>query len=326
MNGISYRQIAEQLNRSASTIMREVKRNTDDKGTYLALEAEHKYRCRRKKSKRRTRFYKNPALIKRIKDCLLKRISPEAIAYCYKKAQKGRKLSENTIRKAVKSGFFKDITPRRVFRRKGIKKHKGISATIQTTPEIEISNRKEKYSSRDIFGNWEADSVVGRNGTGIIVTLVERKSRLLVARYCSNKRANTVKLAIIDALQGLECKSITYDRGSEFASYREIEAVLKNKTFFADPHSPWQRGTNENTNRMLRAFYPKGSDFRDLAGENLQLLVSYINNTPRRLFNYSTSAKHARRHYARARDRPNEKTMEQIQPVSITKLIAPTND
>ncbi len=75
---------------------------------------------------------------------------------------------------------------------------------------------------------------------------------------------------------------------------------------------------------MLRAFYPKGSDFKDLAGEKLKLLVSYI--TPRRLFNYDTSANHAKRHYAKARDRPNEKTMEQIRPVSITKLIAPIDD
>ncbi len=200
----SYQQIAKCLNRSPSTIMREVKRNADNRNEYLALEAEDGYRRRREKSKRKTRFYQNSALIKRVKDCLLKRISPEVIAYCYKKAQKGRKLSGNTIRKAVNSGFFKDITPRRVFRRKGIKKYKGISATIQTTPELEISNREERYSSRDIFGNWEADTVIGKNARGIIVTLVERKSRLLVARYCANKRADTIKLAIIDALQGLE--------------------------------------------------------------------------------------------------------------------------
>ncbi len=126
--------------------------------------------------------------------------------------------------------------------------------------------------------------MAGKQKTGFLVTLVDRSTRLVISQYCSSKSSKEVANAIITALKDLPCKSLTYDRGSEFADYRAIERALSTRTFFADPRSPWQRGSNENVNKMIRAFYPKGTDFRIFRDrKRLALLVEYINNTQQSL-------------------------------------------
>lgn len=325
-SGHSLRTIAQKLNFHPSTISRELKRNSDKNGCYVVQNAQKLYEQRRLNCRRKCRLTKSPSLFRHTKKSLLKLFSPEVTAYLYRKQKKGRKLSGNTIRKALINGLFGDITPVRVLRRKGIKKYKGISSTIRTTPDREIANRTAEFSDRDCFGNWEVDTVIGKHKTGLLVTLVERSTRLVISQYCSSKSSKEVANAIITALKDLPCKSLTYDRGSEFAAYKDMEEALSTRTFFADPRSPWQRGSNENVNKMIRAFYPKGTDFRIFQDKKrLALLVKYINNTPRRIFDYATSACRAKRHLRSSMSRVNHSIKEQIISISSLKLQPPIN-
>ena len=325
-SGQSLRIIAKKLNFHPSTISRELKRNSDKNGCYMVQNAQKLYHQRRLNCRRKCRLANSPFLLKYTRKSLLKLHSPEVIAYLYKKENKGRKLSGNTIRKALSKGLFDDITPARVLRRKGIKKYKGISSTIRTTPDREIANRSKELSDRNCFGNWEVDTVAGKQKTGFLVTLVDRSTRLVISQYCSSKSSKEVANAIITALKDLPCKSLTYDRGSEFADYRAIERALSTRTFFADPRSPWQRGSNENANKMIRAFYPKGTDFRIFRDrKRLALLVEYINNTPRRIFDYASSAYRAKRHLHSSRSKVSHSIKEQIIITSPHKLQPPIN-
>ena len=324
--GHSLRAIAQKLNVHPSTISRELKRNSDKNGCYRVQNAQKLYEQRRLNCRRKCRLTKSPSLLRYTKKNLLKLFSPEVIVYLCKKRKKGRKLSGNTIRKALNTGLFDDITPARVLRRKGRKKYKGISSTIRTTPDREIANRTEEFSNRDLFGNWEVDTVIGKHKTGLLVTLVERSTRLVISQYCSTKSSKEVANAIITALKDLPCKSLTYDRGSEFAGYKDIEEALSTRTFFADPRSPWQRGSNENVNKMIKAFYPKVSDFHIFRDKKkLALLVKYINNTPRRISDYASSAYRAKKHLHSSMSRVSHSLKEQIISISPHKLQPPIN-
>ena len=118
-------------------------------------------------------------------------------------------------------------------------------------------------------------------GKGGLVTLVDRKSRFLIAVLIRNFDSNTVQEAILKALGELKPKSITLDNGAEFAKFREFEKQLDTIVYFADPHSPWQRGTNESTNDQLRFWFPKGFDFRSVSQADVDRVVAFINARPR---------------------------------------------
>ena len=129
------------------------------------------------------------------------------------------------------------------------------------------------------MGDLEGDTVYGGIGKGVLLTFVDRRSRMLYATCRPNRSSNTIKEAFPVVLEGVDVKSITLDNGPEFP---EIEKQLKTTIYFADPYSPWQRGSNENMNGILRFFFPKGSDFRFITNEKLQYVVDLINNRPRK--------------------------------------------
>ena len=135
---------------------------------------------------------------------------------------------------------------------------------------------------RTRLGDLEGDTVYGGIGKGVLVTFVDRTSRKLYAICRPNRSSNTIKGAFTDVLEGVDVKSITLDNGTEFVKFQEIEKQLNTTIYFADPYSPWQRGTNENMNGILRFFFPKGTDFRCVSDEKLQYVVDLINNRPRK--------------------------------------------
>ena len=124
------------------------------------------------------------------------------------------------------------------------------------------------------------DTVLDKPGTGGLLTVVDRKARLLLAAKIEDRTAAAVQVALIRLLDGLECRSLTTDNGKEFARHREISAAQGAPVYFAHPHSPWERGTNENTNGLIREYLPRGLDFRGVRNDDVLRIVERLNKRP----------------------------------------------
>lgn len=138
---------------------------------------------------------------------------------------------------------------------------------------------------RSRFGDWEGDLVVGSLNSGAIATHVERKSRYLKASLLENRKTETFNAAAIPTYQQFPQalrQTLTLDNGKEFSRFKELEASTQLQIFFADPYAAWQRGTNENTNGLLRFYFPKGTDFRQVAEADLSRAVKRLNHRPRK--------------------------------------------
>ena len=198
-------------------------------------------------------------------------------------------VSVNTIYRAVKSGRL-SFEARKYLRRRGKtykrKTRQDGRGHIKDTVSIELCP-KEVEQRLDI-GNWEIDTVLGKPGTGGLVTVVDRKTRLLLAAKIEDKTATTVQAALIRLLKGVECRSLTTDNGKEFARHKEVSAALGVPVYFAHPHSPWERGTNENTNGLIREYLPKGIDFRVVQSDDVLRIVERLNNRPRKCLGFRT--------------------------------------
>lgn len=289
--GKSFREIAKLMSRSPSSISREVRRNfSKQKKHYNAHRATVLYIIRRRKCVRKAIIQKDSRLYNMINECLLKYWSPEITAhYCRKH---GQPISCSTIYKAVRAGVFAGISAKTHFRRRGKRRYvyrmRSKSATIK--PERTIHERPLSANNRSRFGHLEGDTVCGAKNKSCIVTLVDRKSKILTAAISFDHTKAAVRKATARAVQLLEyplpIRTITLDNGSEFADFKGIEQDLNTTIYFADPHAPWQRGLNENTNDMLRFFFPKGTDFSLITEERLQEVVHIINSRPRKCLGY----------------------------------------
>lgn len=284
-NNYSLTEIAKELGRNKSTISREIRRNSDDNGNYMPFNAQVYYNIRRKACIRKPRISPKSELFKFIKDKLEKYWSPEIIAGKWNKANPDDKISFSTIYNAVKNGTFNSITVQTHLRRRGKKKYGKRSRFCTIQPEHTIHERPKNADKRSECGHFEGDTVRGAVGKGCIVTFVDRKSRKLLAAVSKDMSSKSVYEAILKAFKGVHPKSITLDNGSEFALFKQIEKALDTTVYFADPHSPWQRGSNENLNDCLRFFFPKGFDFRSLDDDCLQRVVDIINSRPRLCLN-----------------------------------------
>lgn len=287
--GKSKRQIAREMGRSPSTISREIKRNfSKQKNHYHPWRATILYICRRKRCKRKYKIDQDTELKLYIIACLSKFWSPEIIANKVKEI--GKSISFSTIYRAIKAKKLDGISERKHLRRRGKLKYKHGPKSNTITPEHTIHDRPAECERKERIGDFEGDTVNGALGKGCIVTLVDRKSRIAAAAKSVNREAANIRRAIQNAFKHLDIdipvESITFDRGSEFADFKGIEEDFKTTVYFADPHSPWQRGLNENTNDLFRFFFPKGCDFLQISDEDVFDVVSIINNRPRKCLDY----------------------------------------
>ncbi|HIF9086907.1 TPA: IS30 family transposase, partial [Photobacterium damselae] len=147
-------------------------------------------------------------------------------------------------------------------------------------------------NSRERFGDWEIDTVLGKHGSGAIVTLLERKSRFYLAKKVSSKSAEEVTKATIEMLMPYKehVHTITADNGREFAGHQEISDALETKFYFAHPYSSWERGANENANGLLRQYVKKGTDLKTVTDEDIQFAQSRINNRPKKCLGFKQPA------------------------------------
>ena len=280
----SLRKIAEEIGRNVSSISRELKRNKNhsphNKRKYHPWQATILYIVRRKKCRRAYRIDNDAKLLEAIKEGLSQYWSPEIITARWKMNE--GKLSHSTIYAALRRKAIIGFTRQTYLRRRGKKKNRNHCYTIH--PEHIISDRPAIVESRERFGDWEGDTIYGGLGKGYLLTCVDRKSRILAAATAKDKYNTTINESFETAFKNIDLpiETMTLDNGSEFGGFKELEKLLKTTIYFAHPHSPWERGSNENINGLLRFFFPKGCDFRTVSDEYLGYVVTLINNRPRK--------------------------------------------
>lgn len=285
-SGYGIRAAARALGRSPSTVSREIRRNGSKSGT-LGKNSYHHWRANalavsRRRAKRQPALPENTEKRKYVVEKLWCYWSPEQIAERWKLEHPGEKLSFSTIYRYVKRGYFSGIQRQTHLRRRGKHRFHKDSAYQTIHPERLIPQWPEEIVNRSRLGDWEGDTVYGAVGKGLLVTLVDRKSRYLCAGLLQSRNAEQTCDVIHSLLKGLPVQSISLDNGSEFADFKRMEQILHAPIFFAEPHKPWQRGTNENTNDILRFFFRKGFDFHSLSDADLQKAVDSINHRPRK--------------------------------------------
>ena len=281
-SGRSLRDIARQMQRSPSSICRELNRNRNKDGSYHPWRATILYIYRRKVSKKPFRLEQDSELATWVAERLHQYWSPEAISVRWRMEHPGMKLSASTIYSALKAGKIEGCNAVKHLRRHNRRKYTQGPKSNAVHPERMIREWPEEIRERLELGHLEGDTVYGGIGKGYLITLVDRKSRKLYMSIVRTRNSKETNEGIIRALKGIEVRSISLDNGSEFAEYKEVEQALNIPVYFADPHAPWQRGTNENMNDIVRFYYPKGTDFRKVSEEEVAAVAESINNRPRK--------------------------------------------
>jgi len=273
----SYSGIAHILEVSHTTIGREVARNTDAHGRYDARTADRRATQRRRESRMQYRVIDtSPLLEKRIISGLHNDWSPDQIVYRYQVSS-----VSSIYRYLERRSYLK-----RYLRRNGKRRRRYGTKRI---PSRYQANKRSIHERPPItsVGHWEGDTVLGAERKLRIVTYVDKVSGYLVADKVTGG-ADVIHKIAQTQFKHLPCDSITYDNGSEFALHKMIERDCHTTIYFADPGKPHQRGTNENTNGLLRQYFPKGSSFATITNTDVQRAVTKLNNRPRKRLNYLT--------------------------------------
>jgi len=295
---MSYREIARRLGRHHTTISREIKRNKPPHSTYWYYFIErdvelkrHTARCFRRQS--------HLPLVEYVEDKLRLDWPPEAISARLKldyPNDERMRVRHETIYRWVYLDTMEGGNLHQHLRRRHKKRRRQTrygSGRRFIPGRVSISLRPPIVNTRERFGDWEGDTLEGKKGCGHLATHVERKSRFLVAAKLADKRAATMTQATTTSFWRFPKvlrQTLTVDNGKEFSQFKELEAKTGLTVYFADPYAAWQRGTNENTNGILRHYYPKGFDFTTISNEELELVVKKINNRPRKCLDYRTPA------------------------------------
>lgn len=283
-------EIARIIGRDKGTVSREVRRNMGLKG-YRHRQAHLKAEERAKRPGPR-RFTEEVRLD--VEEKFRKGWTPEII--CGRAELEGRAhVCKETVYKYVyadaKGGgeLWKHLTRAKHKRRRRCPRQEGRGRGL-IPGRRGIETRPPEVELRITVGHWEGDLVVGANATGYLVTLVERVTRYTLVGWSRTKEAEDVAGVIIMLLAavGVACTGITFDNGKEFARHAEIAAALKSDVFFARPYHSWERGTNENTNGLIRRLYPKSESFAAIGEADLRRIDTFLNDRPRKCLGWKT--------------------------------------
>lgn len=298
--GHSIRSIATQLGRAPSTISREIKRN-GGQGCYRASQADQVAWDRAHRPKT-CKLSENRTLAHIVADKLQLQWSPEQIAGWLKHTypdDTSTQVSHETIyrslfiqaRGALKKELLEHLRRTRVMRRSRHHTQKTDNHG-RITDTVSISERPATVEDRAVPGHWEGDLLCGSRNSQI-ATLVERHTRYVMLVKLASKDTETVTNALIKNARKLPqelYKSLTWDRGKEMADHKRFTVATDIKVYFCDPQNPWQRGTNENTNGLLRQYFPKGIDLSTYSQAKLNAVARKLNERPRKTLNYETPA------------------------------------
>jgi len=312
--GESLRTVAVLLGRSPSTLSRERRRNGLNSG-YSPMVAQARACARATVARRACKLYPEGPLWKALCADLRDGWSPEQIAGRLKRdypLDMARRVSHETIYQAIY------ILPRGSLRRELItalrQQHPRRGRNLDRRGRhtkipnlVSIAKRPEDIAERKIPGHWEGDLLMGKRNQSAIGTLVERKSRYLLLARLSGQTAPKVRQGFTRRLATLPTRlrqTLTYDRGAEMAEHETLARALHIRVYFADPHSPWQRGTNENTNGLLRQYLPKGTDLSGLSQRDLNRIAVRLNTRPRRVLGFATPQEVFEQHLREVQSNP----------------------
>jgi IS30 family transposase len=298
----SIRKIAKGLNRSPATISRELKRNCPaERRIYTPRVAQEKAQNRIQKRASRYRL-KNPIIREYVIGKLKGDYSPEQIAGRLSVDYPGQKISHEAIYQFIYSqyqrrgyGDCKGLDLRIYLKRKHKVRHRKYvpfrPQRLKIKDAVSINERPKSIDLRRIIGHWEGDSMVSRQSKTGLNTLVERKSGLVFISKIENGTAEVTTDAVINRFKVLppgRRRTLTLDNGSENAGHKTITKALGTKCFFANAYHSWERGSNENTNGLIRYYLPKKTDFKFVSNEHIQQIENILNNRPRKRLKWLT--------------------------------------
>lgn len=291
--GNQQKQIAEILGVHPGTVSRELTRNTGLKG-YRPKQAHQKALQRRHTARKAVKM--TPETISCIERKICMQHSPEQISERMKRDPRWSGLTVSHERiyqhiwrdKAEGGTLYKHL---RIVGTKQKRKRRNSRDLRGNIPNrIGIEHRPEIVKQRKRIGDWEGDTIIGKNHKGALVTLVDRKSKMTLIGKVKRYTSEAVDQAITRLFKPVtnHVHTLTVDNGKEFACHQSVAKKLKMKVYFADPYSAWQRGLNENTNGLIRQYVPRGSDLKNLSAREVQQIMNLLNNRPRKTLGFMT--------------------------------------
>lgn len=298
--GESFASIARRINRPTSTVTREVHKNNKYKVQYFAINAQAKADSKKSQGRRPRKLDTNEKLKEYVYDRLKNyQWSPEEIGKRMKleyPQDTSMRISHETIYQhlyCLPRGELKKILIQGLRQERKMRQTRKYAHYKRQRIQdiISISERPEEARDRIVPGHWEGDLIVGKGHQSAIGTLVERTTRLTLLVPLKEKNALAVSEAMTKAFKRIPSKmkkSLTYDRGTEMSQHKLFTKESNVKVFFADPYSPWQRGTNENTNGLIRQYFPKGTDLSLVTLKQIREVERKLNSRPRKVLGFYT--------------------------------------
>jgi IS30 family transposase len=297
--GHSARTIARQLDRAPSTVTREIE-HAGGRERYRALMAERRA-CERLARPKQGKLAANPRLLEAVEQGLLKRWSPQQISARLRADHphdEEMRISHETIYQSLyvqSRGELRRQLTRNLRSGRTRRRPRGRPELRGRIPDlVPISKRPPEVADRAVPGHWEGDLLVGKAGRSFVATLVERHTRyVLLARLGGDRTTEHVIEALkerITALPSHLVRSLTWDQGNELSQHARFSVETGVDVYFCDPHSPWQRGSNENTNGLLRQYMPKGSDLSAFSQDELDRIAAELNGRPRQTLDWKNPA------------------------------------
>jgi IS30 family transposase len=299
--GFPLSDIALFLTKDKGTISREVRRDGMDRYTYRAHKAHRHAKQNKSRQGRKGKLDSVPELKEFVLSGLSKRWSPEQIAKalkCLYADNKHMQASHETIysyiyvlpRGSLKKELLGYLRQQRKYRRrKGKNQPRETEKRGQIPDMISIEERPQEVLDRIIPGHWEGDLIMGKWKRSALGTLVERTTRTVILVPLARKDAESVRKAFAREMKFVPSQmklSLTYDQGKEMSEHRLFTKETKIKVYFAHPGSPWERGTNENTNGLIRQFFPKGTEFDKVSRREIKQVQGLLNGRPRKVLNW----------------------------------------
>lgn len=288
--GVAIREIARQLQRSHTTVLREIRRNQSRRDLYLPHRA-HQRASQRHHTAHTSKRLKSFALQREIEEMLLNKWSPEIIAGTLKKQGKPYACAESIYQWIYRDAPHLIGTLPRSHPKRRTRRFKR-SRRVRIPERVSIQQRPAAILQRQELGHWEADLVIGRGPTALQV-IAERTSRLVRLKKIPNKTSAAASQAITHLLRPLPPslrRSITYDNGLENVDHLLVNRELSLNSYFCEPYHSWEKGTIENINGLIRWFFPKRTDFSTISDEEIMRLESWLNHRPRKILQFNSPA------------------------------------
>jgi len=285
------RELAQDLGRSSSTVSRELRRNaTTHDGGYRAEKAQSYAVARRRRSRRGPQF--TEAVLQQVDAALRRRLSPEQIVGAFRAAGKTVPSHETIYRRLRRDKLNGGTLFRntRIMSKFGRKRYRSRPTRGVLLGKRHISERARIVETRGRLGDWEADTVMGTGSSHCLLTLVERKSGFTLIRKLKARTKAEVTAAATRVIQRMRAsfRTITFDNGTEFHGYEQLEKRFGVTCYFATPYHSWERGSNENLNGLIRQYLPKGICLRSTTQEDCNKIATDLNARPRKRHEFKT--------------------------------------